>query len=178
MKAFFKWLLLTLVMAVSVHLATVWVFPYGVMALVAKKGRAQYGARINSVLHAPPTTPAQRNVVRPSPELLYSLIRFDLNKGPLHITAPFPTDTYGSLSFYSLNTVNFFTINDRQAKTNPLEIYLIMKGSRVPEVKSALVIESPSKKGVVLARLLIRDADQVAHLMKVRKRMTCSVLNP
>ncbi len=33
-------------------------------------------------------------VVMPSPDLLYSIIGFDLSKGPLHIIAPIPPDNY------------------------------------------------------------------------------------
>ena len=99
MKAFFKWLLFMLSLAAVVHLATVWAFPYAVMAVVAKKSQKQRTALVNTVYSAPATTPSQRTVVMPSPDLLYSIIGFDLNEGPLHIFAPFPQDTYWSVAF-------------------------------------------------------------------------------
>jgi uncharacterized membrane protein len=178
MKAFFKWLLFTLVLAAVVHLATVWSFPYAVMAVVAKKSQKQRTALVNTVYSAPKTTPSQRTVVMPSPDLLYSIIGFDLNEGPLHIFAPFPQDTYWSLSFYSTNTVNYFTINDRQAKTNPLEIVLVPDGAAVTAPPNALLIESPSKRGVVLARFLIKDTNRLADLIAVQQQMRSEVLKP
>ena len=178
MKAFFKWLLFTLVLAAVVHLATVWTYPYAVMAVVAKKSQKQRTALVNTVYSAPTTSPSQRTVVMPSPDLLYSIIGFDLNEGPLHIIAPFPKDTYGSLSFYSTNTVNYFNINDRQAKTNPLEIVLVPEGAAVTAPPNALLIESPSKRGVVLARFLIKDTDRLADLIAVQQQMRSEVLNP
>jgi uncharacterized membrane protein len=138
----------------------------------------QRAAQINTVYHAPPTSPAQRTVVMPSPDLLYSIIRFDISKGPLHITAPFPKDTYWSLSFYSTNTVNYFTINDRQTKTNPLEIVLAPKGSTAAPPHNALIVESPGTKGVVLARFLVKDTRRLADLVTIQKQMACKVLTP
>ena len=178
MKSFIKWSLLTLVLAAVLHMVTVWVFPYAMMALVAKKSQKQRGAQINTVFASPPTTPAQRTVVMPSPDLLYSIIGFDLSKGPLHINAPIPPDTYWSIAFYSTNTVNFLTINDRQARTNPLEIVLVPEDSTASVHPNALVVASPSKKGVVLARFLITDNNRLADLIAVQKQMRCTVLTP
>jgi uncharacterized membrane protein len=178
MKLFFKWTLLTLGLAAVIHLTTVWAVPYAVMAVVEKKSQKQRAAQSNAVYHAPPTSPAQRTVVMPSPDLLYSIIGFDLSEGPLHIVTPIPPDTYWSVAFYSTDTVNYFTINDRQAKTNPLKIVLTTEGTPVPAPPNALVVVSPTKRGVVLARYLIKDDDRLADLIAVQKQMTCRVLTP
>ena len=178
MKTFVRWSLFTLVLAAALHLVTVWIFPYAIMARVAKKSQKQRGTPINTVYASPPTTPAQRTVVMPSPDLLYSIIGFDLNEGPLHIVAPIPPDTYWSIAFYSTNTVNYFTINDRQAKTNPLEIALVPEGTTVSSPQNALVVESPSKRGAILARFLVKDNSRLADLIAVQKQMRCTVLTP
>ncbi len=178
MKSFFKWSLLTLVLAAVLHLVTVWVFPYAIMSMVSKKSQKQRAAPMNTVYASPPTTPAQRTVVMPSPDLLYSIIGFDLSEGPLHIIAPIPPDTYWSIAFYSTNTVNYFTINDRQAKTNPLEIILVPENTTVSAYPNALVVESPGQRGVVLARFLIKDNNRLADLIAFQKQMTCKILAP
>ena len=178
MKTFFKWSLFTIALAVMLHMVTVWIFPYAIMAMVAKKSQKQRGVQINTVFASPPTTPAQRTVVMPSPDLLYSIIGFDLSEGPLHINAPIPRDTYWSIAFYSTNTVNFLTINDRQARTNPLEIVLVPEDSMASAPPNALVVAAPGKKGVVLARILIKDNNRLADLIAVQKQMTCRVLAP
>jgi uncharacterized membrane protein len=167
-----------MVLAAVLHMVTVWVFPYAIMAMVAKKSQEQREAQINTVFASPPTTPAQRTVVMPSPDLLYSIIGFDLSEAPLHIIAPIPPDTYWSIAFYSINTVNFLTINDRQARTNPLEIVLVPEDTLVSAPPNALVVAAPSKRGVVLARFLIKDNNRLADLIAVQKQMTCKVLAP
>lgn len=68
MKAFFRWSLFTIVLAAVLHMVTVWVFPYAMMAMVAKKSQKQRATPMNTVYASPPTTPAQRTVVMPSPD--------------------------------------------------------------------------------------------------------------
>jgi uncharacterized membrane protein len=114
----------------------------------------------------------------PSPDLLYSIIGFDLSEGPLYIIAPIPPDTYWSIAFYSTSTVNFQTINDRQAKTNPLEIVLVPRDTTVSAPPNALVVAAPSKRGVVLAAFLIKDNNRLADWIAVQKQMTWKVLSP
>ncbi|MEW6261997.1 MAG: DUF1254 domain-containing protein [Thermodesulfobacteriota bacterium] len=173
MKKWLKWILLTLLLAATVHLAAVWAYPYVILAVVSRKAGQRTGLGLNQAYHAEPTTPDQRTVVMPSPDLIYSLIRYDVSQTPILITAAVPAETYWSLSFYASNTDNFFTLNDRQTKTNPVRILLVGPDTPRPSGGQETVVVSPSSKGVVLARILIKDEAQIGQLVEIQKKMTC-----
>ena len=79
-----------LVTAVAVHLGTLYYLPH----LVMDKAMTQMGA-VNAIHHGLRATASKRGVVRPSPDLLYSVCPYDLSGGaPLHVTAPVPPGTY------------------------------------------------------------------------------------
>ena len=67
MKSFFKWSLLTLVPAAVLHMVAVWVFPYAIMAMVAKKKSKTKGGSDKHGLRFPPDNarPAHRGDAEP-----------------------------------------------------------------------------------------------------------------
>ena len=73
MKTWIRWTILTLALAVVFHLATVTLFPRVIMAVAIKRVLKRAGSEINTLLHAPPVTVDSRHVVKPSPDLLYSI---------------------------------------------------------------------------------------------------------
>ena len=91
------------------------------------------------------------------------------------ITAPL-SDTYWSISFYQTNTDNFYVLNDRQAKSNPVDIVLVGPDLAVPRVEKAQLVVAPTNKGVFLLRSLIEDEDKLGDLIKVQKLATCRPL--
>ncbi len=174
MKRWIGWTVLaTFVVAVVVHLATVIVIPYDIMNDTMTK-KFTYPA--NVVLHAAPKTAADREVVRPSPDLLYSICLYDVSKYPLRFTALVP-DSYWSVSGFASNTDNFFAINGQQIKSNPAEVLLVGKDMSYEDVDvgNAEVMVAPSDKGIVLFRVLIASADELDELMKVQKQASCKV---
>ncbi len=61
-------------------------------------------------------------------------------------------------------------LNDRQAKTNPVEIVLVGPEMGVPNVANAEVVVAPTEKGVFLLRTLIMDEDKLEDLVKIQKK--------
>ena len=61
-------------------------------------------------------------------------------------------------------------LNDRQAKTNPVEIVLVGPEMGVPNVANAEVVVAPTGKGVFLLRTLIMDEDKLEDLIKIQKK--------
>lgn len=163
-----KWILGTLVLAAVTHIAFVAGLPYMIMFVVKIVGKVEP----NKIFHAPPITDKSRQVVRPSPDLLYSACPFDISEKPLRISAPVP-DTYFSISGYASNTDNFFAINDRQAKSGRIEIILVKKGKSYVVKSGAKIIESPSNQGAILYRTLIKDESKLGELIKFQKQATC-----
>ncbi len=168
MKNWMKWTILTIVLAVVIHLIMVAGMPYFVMLRLWSRSKGV----INTVYHAPPTTSESRRVVRPSPDLLYSACGYDVSERPLRIRATVP-ETYWSISFYESNTDNFFVKNDRQVKSKEVEFILVRQGMTHSYTGDGVVVYSPTDRGIILFRMLITDKNKVKELIKLQKQASC-----
>ncbi len=174
MKKWIGWTILTTFgVAVAVNLVMVLRIPNEIMEITMTE-RFNYPS--NQWVFAPPVTHERRAVVRPSPDLLYSLCCYDISQYPLRLTATIP-DNYWSISGFAMNTNNFFAINDRQAKSNPVEVVLIKKGMtyRDPTGK-AHVIVAPTDKGIVLIRTVITSKADLPLLVEIQKKATAELV--
>lgn len=170
-----KWLLWTalgtLVTAIIIHVATLIAVPIVIM----NAAMARYPA--NQLMRGPKTTSASRNVVRPSPDLVYSIVSYDVSKEPIRLTAKVPTDTYWSVSCFQQNTDNYFVVNDRQVKSNPAEILLVRQDTQVADAGNAQVVVSPTSRGVLLVRHLLLSDDKYQELVNIQKQSSLKVGN-
>ncbi|TAL32853.1 MAG: DUF1254 domain-containing protein [Spirochaetes bacterium] len=126
-------------------------------------------------------TSESRGVVAPSPDLLYSGLRYDVSERPLKIDAIIPQDTYWSMSLFNSRTDNYFSLNDVQAKSKKLSIVVVSKNNRnaVSDNKYDKIIEADSDKGIIIFRILIDNLDskdRVSELQKIQRQTTCSLL--
>jgi uncharacterized membrane protein len=164
------WITATLVVAVVVHIASVWMLPHVIMRMTIN----HMGA-INTIHHQLRTTARSRFVVRPSPDMIYSACPFDLSNGALEVKAPIPPDTYWSASAFDSNTNNFFAINDRTVGGQPLELIILPPAQQhePPHFAGQLVIHSPTTHGLVLFRTLINDEKNFARIDAARRQAYC-----
>ena len=164
------WIVGTLVIAIAVHIASVWLLPRAVMHIALSRM-----GTVNVTHHQSRVTAKSRNVVRPSPDLLYSACPFDLSKGALEVQAPIPPDTYWSASAFDADTNNFFAINDRTVGGQPLELIILPPGqnSEPPHIAGQLVIHAPTAHGLVLFRTLINDEKNFAKIDAARRQAHC-----
>jgi uncharacterized membrane protein len=170
MKKWIGWTVLaTLVVAAVVQVVTLVRIPYQIMDVTMTE---KLPFPSNMLVHAPPMTAENRAVVMPSPDLLYSVCVYDVSKYPLRFTAVVP-DTYWSISGYATNTDNFFCINDRQVKSNPVEVVLVGRGVSCADTGKAHVVVAPSDKGIVLVRILIPSKGELQQLIQVQKQAAC-----
>lgn len=130
---------------------------------------------VNTIHHGVRVTAQSRGVVRPSPDLLYSVCPFDLADGALHVTAPVPQGTYWSVSAFDDQTNNFFVRNDRQVK-GKVDILLTTSHVDVKRPQGAQKIVSPTTKGLVIFRTLIDDEKNFAALDAVRRKARCTFI--
>ncbi len=174
MKKWILWTALaTILFALAVHLAVVAYIPYKVMDTVMNV-RFKDLPR-NTMNFGPPTTVESRDVVRPSPDILYSICIYDVSKKPLLITCPLP-EGYWSASFYADNTDNFFVINDRQARSNPVQLLLVGKNNTATELANAITVKAQSDRGLVLIRMLVPDENALPSLIDVQQKAGCKQL--
>jgi uncharacterized membrane protein len=166
MKAWLGWIALTLAVAAAVHMASVRYLPH----LVMDRAMAQMGA-VNTIHHGARATAEKHGVVRPSPDLLYSVCPFDLSKGSLHVTAPVPQGTYWSVSLFDDATNNFFARNDRQAKAGKVDFFIASPDANLdPRLP---VVRSPSTRGLVVFRTLIGNEHDFAAIDAARRKAAC-----
>jgi len=169
-----KWIgwtaLATILVAVVTNVMAVIAMPYDIMDETMNE---RFGSLPkNMVFHGQLKTAEDRSVVRPSPDLLYSIIIYDVSQNPLRITAMVP-ETYWSVSFFASNSDNFFVINNEQAESNPIELLLVGKNKPQPALGNARVIVAPSERGIVLFRLFITDVQALPELVKIQKQAFC-----
>ncbi|HEY2069802.1 MAG TPA: DUF1254 domain-containing protein [Rhizomicrobium sp.] len=180
-RSWIGWIALTLAIAVAVHLGSVWYLPHYVM----NRALAQMGAP-NTIHHGTRATAEKHGVVRPSPDLLYSVCPFDLRDGPLLIGAPVPVGTYWSVSLFDDRTNNFFVENDSAVKgtfeivivhgDGPAEKELLsfpggeLKGSNGRVIK---ILRAPSERGLAVFRTLVSDESKLPAIEAVRRKAFC-----
>lgn len=165
-----SWLLYILLIA----LATCAVGLHFVPALVMDRVLHRIGTA-NQILHAPRADASARVVVRPSPNLLYSICAYDLSSGPLRITAPVPAGTYWSVSVFDARTNNIFVENDLNAGQSV--DFLLQDAGGVSRANGLPVVTSPTPRGVVLFRTVIDSQADLDRLDTVRRLARCSPVN-
>lgn len=156
---FYRVLSLT-VTAIVVHVAAVWAVPRIIMQVLMHSPAAQRMNMQNQAAYTPPVTAQSRQVVMPSPDLLYSVCVFDVRDGPVHVTAHPQLTNYWSIALYASNSDNFFVVNDRKAAGKPVDLWLVSEGANaqgktVPE--GSTVVVTPSTEGFLLMRVLTSD---------------------
>lgn len=167
-----RWLLAVLLGAAAVHYAAVVATPSVIMR--GAMGRLQLAA-INEFAHPPLATADARGIVRPSPDLAYSFLVFDVSERALSVTAPL-TAPYTSLSGFAANTDNFFAINDQTVGAGASEIAVVIVGPSTPRdgLTGARVVESPSDRGILLVRRVVPNDAAFAEIDAVRRRASAT----
>ena len=164
----------TLILAGIIHLTAILVWPSFVMSRLTA-GLAE-NTGVNTPNHADRPTSDSRTVVRPSPDLIYTICAFDVSKQALRISAPVPADTYFSLSMFGDDTDNFFVVNDSQLNQATVEVVLVKTPDQVSGLGGAPIVIAPSDTGVVLFRTLIASEDRFSELDAARRQATCEAM--
>ena len=110
-----------------------------------------------------------RWVVRPSPDLWYATCLYNLEQGPVVISAPVP-ERYWSMQFYQMNTDNFAGISNQRDQRfrvgTHVEVTLVGPDAN-PADHSGEVFQSPTARGVMLLRVSgIGDDSQAQAALK------------
>ncbi|HEU4427140.1 MAG TPA: DUF1254 domain-containing protein, partial [Myxococcota bacterium] len=161
-----RWLVGVLLGAVVVHFAAIAALPYAIMRVAMSRMQR---AATNDLAHGPLPTAESRGIVRPSPDLAYSALVFDVSERALEVRVPL-TPPYTSLSGFAANTDNFFAINDRTAGASEIEIVLVGPGTPRSDFGGARVVEAPSDRGILLVRRVVPSPEAFAEIDEARRR--------
>jgi len=177
------WLIPVLIgSAVAAHFLTLRAFPERMMqAVIDRTGRD--GQHENTLVHGAPVTPASRAVVRPSPDLVYSICAYNLDVGPVEI-AMTRFEAYHSLSLYDARTNNYYTVNDREYDGEVKRVRLVADDlvdddsgsspdSGAAEARAAETVVSPTRQGVALVRRLASPETLLRRALEIRQQDSC-----
>jgi uncharacterized membrane protein len=161
-----------LVVAVIAHLVSVWVTPSVIMnRAISRIG----GAGMNQIHFQKRPDETARGIVRPSPDLIYSVCPYDLSAGPLRVRSPVPNDTYWSVSLFDDATNNYYVMDDREAhaaKESVVDFVIVRDAGENTEGMKAVV--SPSSKGLALFRTLVYADSKLPEIDALRREATCA----
>ena len=167
-----KWIAAMLLVAAVVHGITVLFLPRFVM-LRTMNGIIRTTGAANAILHAPGATWRSRAVVRPSPDLLYSICVYDLGAtGAVRVSTHDVPQSYWSVSVFDADTNNYYAINDRQAKSGAADFIPVPQG-KSNEASRLPVVAAPTNRGIVLFRTLVNDEADVARIDAARHNAAC-----
>ena len=147
-----RWIAAVLLIGWLAHYPLAMLVPRLVMEGLYHKAEEVTGYNQLNVTLRPDET--SRAVVRPSPDLLYASCVYNLNEGPVVITAPVP-ERYWSMQFYQMNTNNFAGIsNQREQRSRAgtdVKVTLVGPDANPAEYQGE-VIQSPTTRGIMLLR--------------------------
>jgi uncharacterized membrane protein len=124
----------------------------------------------NTFHHGRAPSHRSRQIVMPSPDLVYSSCVYDLAKGDLVISGMLPPEGhYWSLSLYAHNTDNYFVLNDRELPARSFSVTLRAKGRGGG-------IESPTRTGIALIRMIQRRQDDLPIIQAAQQSIRCEVV--
>lgn len=142
---------------------------YGLMEGAMRRVSGQGG--VNVMRYGALPTPENQPIVRPSPDLAYSICPYDLSDGPVVIAVTPVPGRYSSLSIFDARTDVVFVRNDQQAKGKPFRIVLARDGQAVP--KGLEVVRVNYDRGLALVRLLLNNPPEIASLEPIRRQSSC-----
>lgn len=165
-------LLVVVAVAIGSYYAALAAAPYALMRLAEAK--VAKTAPTNHFTHTPPVRADRQFVVRPSPDLLYSLCPYDLTAGPLEITAVPVPGRYSSISIFDARTDVAFVRNDEEMAGQPMRLVLALEGQQAPA--GAETVRVRYATGIVLQRVLLSDPSEAAQVDPIRSKAQCRTL--
>ncbi|WP_306251727.1 DUF1254 domain-containing protein [Parvularcula sp. IMCC14364] len=141
-----------------------------------------YDTGYNTFAHSGPITAQNQRIVRPSPDLAYSICLYDVSDGAVAVTVP-EAANYLSVALYDMNTDNFFHLNDSEMTGNKTKIIILPPQKdhspmAVPGYSADRYIAAPTKTGLVLVRRVLMDEQDWPVIEEERRQMTCETVTP
>ena len=149
--------------------ATLHATPFALMRVAASK--AGTGLPVNRFRFAPMVTAANQTIVRPSPDLSYSLCVFDVSNGPMLVRAKPIPGHYWSVSIFDARTDVAAVRSDRDTGGKPAQLAIVKAGQAVLGGYERVTVGYD--KGVVLIRILLADKAEFAAIDALRRKSFC-----
>ena len=162
-----------IVLGVIVYQVILRQVPIRLMTMAEQRLLSMRNNASNTFFHGRAPTAKARQIVMPSPDLVYSSCVYDLGKGPLRMQGNLPpAGYYWSLSLYAHNTDNYFVLNDRELPNRRFDVTLYPP-SLARSGDSLSAVKSPSLTGIALIRMIQRREDDLAMIQASQQSTTC-----
>lgn len=167
------WIVTGLLLALAVHVATLFSIPY--LAMKAPKAGLRPLAPDFVFANAPVDL-----LPRADPALRTALCHFDLAQGPARIRAQ-TTDGFTSLAVYTDRGLHQYALNDRAATRGVIEFTLYtaaqladVRAREGPDTPESLRVLAAEERGIVAVRALVLQASQEPDVLAALSQATCS----
>lgn len=158
-----------------------------ILAMPALAERNAY-ARLSELMESnvltllPDPTPQEQALPMTDPAFISAVCLYDLSGAPLKVRVPATAD-YTSVSFYTSEALAFYALSDQAAgKVIELDLMTTKQKAAMPEdeeitAADRLVIESPSREGIVAVRAFVRERGMRELVRRQLEAATCAPLN-
>ncbi len=141
------------------------------MTIMGERGVPLHGFSLS-----PRITPKTQTIVRPSPDLAYSICRFDLSSGPVFIEGA-KWDGYGSLTIFDAHTDAVFITSLDKKDSKPNSVVLSMEGqSNISKNGSAIAVLS-KPRGLALIRRIAPTKGLYDQVKALSNNDVCEILS-
>ena len=169
-----RWSLFIAVIAIGVHVMTLYYLP-GMLMAQAMDGAAR-GIGYNTMSFPQRSDASTRLMARPNPDVLVSTCVFNLAQNQLLIEAPVPSQGYWSLTIYGEDASPFYFLTNETDGGKQLSALLVEPGGTPHATPGAKPIQSPSFNGIILIRTLIDNEASLAESDRVRHQASCRAI--
>lgn len=170
-------ILLGIVGAGIVHIAVLFLLP--TLTQRDAWSRLADAAELYSVTPADGSDGSQPVVEVPDPLFKAATCRFDLDDGPVRVTAE-GTVPFWSASIYDRSGENVYNFNDRTAAGSALDFVVVTPAQMIEmrkelpvELESSIFVEADVGEGIVIVRAFTPDESWASIISTYLKSMTC-----
>lgn len=175
MRGVFGWLLASVVLGGIVHIAAMLVVP--TLAPQSAFSRFETTLQSNFPRVLPPAEPGRMPFPFASPDVVYTLCRFDVSTAPVRIASP-TRYLYWSAGLYEPDGGNFFHINSAQSSSASADIVLLGRGQEADFGEDAVIVRATHPTGLVILRFFMRDRTMAESLVEKAEGASCSAVMP
>jgi uncharacterized membrane protein len=177
MKGLIFWTVSVLLLASVVHLGYVLILPHFEMRANIAELRQMAGNGALTVLSR------EDSVRLMGPDgrwLVHALCIYDLADGPLAISATVP-NSYWSMAIYSAGGETFYSLNDRQAGIDRVDLMIRQPSESAPDEEQDLTpqdedtftVRAPDPVGIVVMRAMAGEPAEYERAAEILARSSC-----
>jgi uncharacterized membrane protein len=177
MNRFIVTLVSTLIIACTVHLATILILPY--VAPQDVWTRLDKFGSPGAFRVLPAAAPGQAVDPYADPAIVMAICRYDLDKAPFRVVGE-PSLWYWGLALHTNRGFIYYSINNRAIGEGSLDLrilnedeYAAKQQEEVEEAAQEFVVASPSLRGYVVLRALVPEASAREQIEENFKKVKC-----